>query len=707
MAHYTLHQSIFGYSNGHRLLATSKRLSPETERLMLRLTDLSGSRLIEGFETYYCGYPLLSGSGYAFSKTWYADEMDRPGSVWTHVLILDQSTMEQLSTLYQLLPFFERPKSQRTFDNYGRTVSVPFDGSGFVSPLTTLNNGFLTLALVGSLYGQDQPVVLEAVNADEFSSLPFHMWSQQPPLARSRFKFCTGALDALRYGDEPFTLQIMPQRIARLLPDSFSIISPTMRSAETWAMTLAKDLPEEGNTPLRSFLRDYFDIESQQSTFWPAAQNIQKLTKVFIELEGNREEERLPEIVRLVAQEFPTPQAGSSLKRALFGSTSLQYAWIHFAKSRTLRCLANQLNAPAFDPEALDLYSQASSIWREDNAAAAKLFVDLLKEAVTPTSEKILEGLISGISLQDVLQTATILGLPGISTIAERSTILVTNPDFWKLQLSWEWHSEIAEGLSASGQTRAVLLGILAAGRNDLLLRLLRSAPSTVAPALLETIDADGKVSSIPGIPLSQVADTLVPYAEDVRRWIKKHSYHLTTRSLALITFVLRPDEPTLLSDTTVDNWKAVLQEPQLSHAKTHLTSFILALALQNISQRGFELAEQTFQEVHSAAAEQRIGYENWSLVRPFVPELSWYINWDKCERLRRGLCVAYLKYLWPPASLLNCVCNERDLRNLLASCEAVDGGKTLIDTILRTMYEQPLPEFKRTILEKISRNWR
>src|SRR5712691_3842875 len=106
-----LQQCLFGYRNGHRRLATSTDLPVSDERLLLRLTDLSGPRLIPGFETYISGYRLPSQTFYALAKTWYAPELERPGCVWTHVLLVPLADFKDLNATAagRFLELFRRP----------------------------------------------------------------------------------------------------------------------------------------------------------------------------------------------------------------------------------------------------------------------------------------------------------------------------------------------------------------------------------------------------------------------------------------------------------------------------------------------------------------------------------------------------------------------------------------------------------------------
>src|SRR5690242_16685500 len=99
-------QALFGYREGHRLLQVSRRLSSVAERTLLILTDMSGPRTVEGFEEYVSGYPLVGENCYAVVKTWYAPEMERPGCVWSHVLLIANSDLSFIRDISVLVPLF-------------------------------------------------------------------------------------------------------------------------------------------------------------------------------------------------------------------------------------------------------------------------------------------------------------------------------------------------------------------------------------------------------------------------------------------------------------------------------------------------------------------------------------------------------------------------------------------------------------------------
>src|SRR3954471_23899161 len=105
----SIHQAIHGYREGHRLLSSSLSLNPDSARAMLVLSDMSGPTMQPGFDEYLTGYPLPGSDLFVFAKTWYASEMQRPGCVWTHSLLLSCDQVSQTSGS-SLMYKFRRPQ---------------------------------------------------------------------------------------------------------------------------------------------------------------------------------------------------------------------------------------------------------------------------------------------------------------------------------------------------------------------------------------------------------------------------------------------------------------------------------------------------------------------------------------------------------------------------------------------------------------------
>jgi hypothetical protein len=119
-------QLLHGYNNGHHLIAGSVSLPLKDADRMSYLSDWSG--YVNPFNkdtTYITLYPLEESQSYVIAKSWYADEMSRPGCVWTHSLIVNLESLGQKFSFYELMKLFRRPEREgEDFMSYTKTLEL-------------------------------------------------------------------------------------------------------------------------------------------------------------------------------------------------------------------------------------------------------------------------------------------------------------------------------------------------------------------------------------------------------------------------------------------------------------------------------------------------------------------------------------------------------------------------------------------------------
>ena len=118
-----IHQALFGYRDGHHLLASSVKLDKEETQLMERLSDGPGMDIPPAFDGYLTGYALPTSPYYAIGKTWSAKELPRPGCVWTHALLIPKDI--PLTQIRDKITesLFSRPDTQRI--NWRKSYQCP------------------------------------------------------------------------------------------------------------------------------------------------------------------------------------------------------------------------------------------------------------------------------------------------------------------------------------------------------------------------------------------------------------------------------------------------------------------------------------------------------------------------------------------------------------------------------------------------------
>jgi hypothetical protein len=113
-------QLLFGYGDGHQLIAGSRSLSPRQQRDVLPHLDASFEQA-EVQQLVGIGIPSLE--AYLLGRIWPAPERPRPGSVWAHALLLSARQLAHMQ-LAGLLGLLQRPHDGQ-FAPYSSALSWP------------------------------------------------------------------------------------------------------------------------------------------------------------------------------------------------------------------------------------------------------------------------------------------------------------------------------------------------------------------------------------------------------------------------------------------------------------------------------------------------------------------------------------------------------------------------------------------------------
>ncbi len=102
------------------------------------LSDWSEYVGINHERDYITAYPLDESPFYVVAKTWYADEMRRPGCVWTHSLLIHKDDLTKITDFCNLLRLFEAPHAEdyvnystpRSFEENAKEIETELNEIG-------------------------------------------------------------------------------------------------------------------------------------------------------------------------------------------------------------------------------------------------------------------------------------------------------------------------------------------------------------------------------------------------------------------------------------------------------------------------------------------------------------------------------------------------------------------------------------------------
>lgn len=207
-------QALFGYSNGHRLLTSSFQMGRVLQKNLETLTDLSGYGYTEDWDGYLTGYPFPEEGYFTLSKTWLAQEQERPGCAWVHTLFIPDQEMKFLPQV-DLLPYFTRPGENTAIDLYQKDLSLDL---GKARSLLSVPKNLNETHFVYQLFTGQRPVILGGKNAQEYGPWLWSLWSHYGSTWLKNKSFCSAVMKVKRLKKEPLSVEVCPKaKMKRIL----------------------------------------------------------------------------------------------------------------------------------------------------------------------------------------------------------------------------------------------------------------------------------------------------------------------------------------------------------------------------------------------------------------------------------------------------------------------------------------------------------
>ena len=676
MKSIVIQQALHGYEEGHRLLDGSIKLGDELARLVLRMSDLSGSNVVAGFEEYLTGYPLESGNIYALAKTWYAAEMPRPGCVWTHTLFVPGSAMADIPDLQALTALFVRPQVSNSIKGYSKPIEFEVKKTeDDISPPS--NDSIIQIAdLIETLYVQNKDnVLIGAQNARAYEAALIRVWSQQWPQLRKSFKFCTGALSARGFGGKPFDVQCTHLSLVREITSAsnakqsqeLNLMVKSEQLQPSWFNLVVEDASNPNGAMFRRLLWEFAD-DSDRNLFGCFARLISDILE--------SPERNVGELLGVVSEIFPKATDGVGVKKALFGGEQNTLGFMSFDQVDVLSALASTPHYEAYGSEALHLKNRGSSLCRLDPKASREIISTLFRSSINKLGEDILAGMVEAIT-PSIAQAVTSDQRQFLPTLFRAKPELGVSPELWIA--AGDRRRELFESIVLSpGLEETVIQGIVRALlESDSEFLLQRALEAWGQPAVVGVFDWLSKAG---GQLTERSLNALTFHVESVVKWLLATS-EPPENVVIVAAHVVAPYSYQFCqfdSNVWLRTFRNLAKQGRQKEAD-YFAALLLALGFQKAPPEPLNLVEECFERIHQIAWDEKITDDTWVILDPITPHLSWNHDWDKCERLRRCLIQAFVKYNWPILKLVDCVKNDAFLPRVVNSAKKVEGGKEFI----------------------------
>lgn len=616
MALASIHQAIHGYRDGHRLLSSSTSLSADATRAMLVLSDMSGPSMLSGFDEYLTGYPLPGSEFFVLAKTWYAPEMQRPGCVWTHSLLIPRARVSQVTTT-DLLEKFRRPQLEGV--EKAAATQIVFDDTGGSSSGNGFGDRAVTAALVGAVLGQPRPVIVAVDTAAQLEMVVLRLWEALWPAEKARFSFCTGALMPRSNAGALLDLQAVPRAIppSQFRKSASAVLVLDLRApskTEAW-VDLVLDSAERGDATFRTWFEAAAGADAERSI-------VPSLAPIFGQWHAPNSSARSV-LASVVSAKDLDVSARSRLVGMAFDRADKESGATR--RRELLQDLCGHRNSD-LAPIAPTLEDQTRRLFEESRAEGIALILSLLGSELTEVGERVLRAAVL-LLVPDDLETFGDAQTPFLPTIVGTNPTLASSSGLWNRvgSRSAEVLSQLATMNPSDEERGAVVDAVISSGRD------------VSADALVRF---GGKIALFRGlaalasgaIQLSwQWRSVLAAQPDTVLEWLEG----LSSPSLRDLELSSRFLSPKATQSRLATVWK--IGTASTGSISPRVAAFGLALAFWEDSANSPLLAG-CFQPTYDAAGNSHLEYEEWDWLREQAPSVAWWRDWDRCERLAAAL---------------------------------------------------------------------
>ncbi|WP_174868524.1 hypothetical protein [Pectobacterium polaris] len=644
-------QCLFGYDDGHRLLASSIPLGDELS-VLTELSDLAPGTLFGESGGYWTGLPVASLGRYVLMRTWPAPEMSRPGCVWTHALLIEPSLLEEIDDLSVLQSIVIRPEKLADRGKYRTKIETSLSDTASATA-TELQDVRMVSTLLSALYGS-LTTSIDIQRPGELDAPLFAVWSQQWPRLRRNFRFQTAASRAMKTGGsvrfDAFALLVSSETY-HARPDTYY---------PEWLSVAVKDAQLNSVGTLRTFLWHYGqDVRKQRGSFRPLAE---------IHLLDNEPQDAAERVQSLISRNFPDEHDALCLKQDLIDGVLVSGAQAELVMS------------------ALEDERQGRQIFPLPTASGVERLANLWPSQ----AEKILLLLQMTVDVQD-----------GLGALIRPMLLNVSKTeDFWLLS-----HSQPAlQGMMVKSDP-AFLLSSERLLDDEWLTPLIAFIPTEV-PGLDRFIDAllrrdnpklvDAVYERFPVITASSVIARLLDEKENLSpQWkmslIKRPDLLLQDAILGRVprTHVLSEIAQQLgwftpeVFNAGITPWFYALLHAEndiQGEEMEELGCFLLILACHSGREEGLRSVELFFNPIHRGLMDSTLSARATALLVPFLPDIGWFHNWDLGQRLRIIIAEAFIKHRWPPARYLTLARGKKGRTLLAKTIAEMPGGHAYID---------------------------
>lgn len=627
-----INQFLHGYNNGHHLIASSASLPLKDADRMSYLSDWSG--YVNPFGTnsdYVTAYPLEESKCYVIAKSWYADEMIRPGCVWTHSLVVKLDALGQKFDFFKLQKLFRRPlREGEDFLDYTKPLEINtedlqegMEKIDFFDPTRFM---FLSALMVDR---QKPAVYLVEREAEVYTELCFRLIQNLPYGILNEVSICSGSATARKMGNGFYNLQFVTGKGDTLMePYPDNVGKPKADAGFKFWL----DAVLSGRSDVAQMIHRFSNDIGNNSNRFLSALNLLKLLDDRIK--GEQGSATISEVLDHLNQGFKDRDSGLLIKRSFLNEGVSKY----FCDERAfIITLATTTKGEGLDYQA---FSFSSRVVAYRDKQGIDTYVSLLEELcktdfLNEEGKALLANALNGLSKEEIVTLIShdwalfksIVTLNN-KTLADDFWLELLPPQF--LSLFAIFQKNVPDGFDAWDKLYKKLLTIDTFIADNILSEFVSRIEEYVAIAL-DQWNAPQKV------PVNKIIlNQCMKQHSRVIMWMGKQT-SINSDIRVAVKRSVTPDETTVVSMGSVP-WKVFVNDELESHkdANELVYSYVLAFNWRDYNALGY--IKSILPYIYDALSLEKLSYSSWKRIEPFTGSVPFWRSWDNCRKVLIGV---------------------------------------------------------------------
>ena len=607
---------LHGYKLGHNYIQGSIVL-PSTHDMdkIATLSDWSEYVGINNERDYITAYPLDESPYYVVAKTWYADEMHRPGCVWTHSLLIPTDDLSKITDFCDLLYLFEKPLTEN-YESYSNPLAFVEDTKEAAIQLSDIGE-VRAAEVYESLLSPKPSFILTEFTSKQSQELLLALLNYLPTEIMKNKSICSGTAAPRAYDGQYLTLQFVTH-------DGNSIKYMSNRSTAPWSQLVGVSTVNNRLQLvrlIRHFQDELGDSVEKLSGFLNVVALINRICK-----DEEEKQQVLLEIISTLSQTFSNQQDGKVFKSAVFQPSLAR----DFGGEENFLYTISTIDVASFTQE------QVEYVKRLHNLSTTQ-FLNLLKRLFN--SEKLNEW-----GMQIVNEVDRYISYAEIADLRKSDkaffqTIICSSSELLN-QIVWTdfTKEELQSTLSVFSDKSMVnafrhwreIMKTMLELKVPIASELARMAFSHNKECVVEYLtylNSDNHYLQRP------VSIELEHYPEAVLDWLSNVTSINYDVAYVLVNSI---DEIDVLTKGKGSRIWMPFYDAFNEEVPIQFYIYLYRLSFNWNDKEALMYLRKAFYPIHELLAQDKLEYSFWYKIEPYTEHLFFLQNWDKCKKLRK-----------------------------------------------------------------------